>query len=417
MTYYRFPERKCNKVLLGVFLAALLFLTRESMYTMIVLEFTVTQLLTAGMLMVLGLLFLAVNRGRVREILADPRIWAAGIFTVLMLLPMAAKQDWRLMYFSILLGLYVAVLFSFFSTVEEISKIYVVMMTVLAGYSLLTHYGLRYLAESGLLPVPSFYNYFGYGFYCFGLSMESINYVANRNFGIFREPGVYQYFLILALFLNNYRVEWKKNWKLWVNNGILAVTVLSTFATGGVIEMGLLAVVLFFDKKWYKSKLGICLCSGAVLAVGGAAAYILIGKGPLYQDLYYMFYKLVSPEESTVSRLGSIFMNLESFLRSPLVGQDFPTVLNALQDNTSSTMILFAAMGILGGGLHVASWFALVWDRNRGFLANLALLLVLFMSFNTQNLTWNLYLWLLPGMALLEKGIPKVKYLCQRKKE
>lgn len=411
MTYYRFPERKYNKTLIGLFLTAILLLSRESMYTMIVLEFTVTQLLTAFLLLVLGLVFLAANHSRLREIFTDPRIWAAGIFTAAMLIPMVAKQDWRLMYFSILLGLYVAVLFSYFSTVEEISKIYVVIMAVLGGYSLLTHYGLRYLAESGLLKVPVFANYNGYAFYCFGFSMEPINYVTSRNFGVFREPGVYQFFLILALFLNNYRVNWEKSKNLWLINGVLAVTVLSTFATGGVIEMSLLAVVMFFDKKWYKTKLGIGLCLGAIFAVGAVAAFIVIQKGPVYWEMRYMFYKLVSPEESTVSRLGSIFLNLEMFLGSPLVGQPFPTVLHALQDNTSSTMILFAAMGILGSGIHVISWFALVWDKRRNLLVNFALVMVLFMSFNTQNLTWDIYLWLLPGMALLEKGIPTVKGL------
>lgn len=417
MTYYRFPERKYNKPLLGVLLTALLLLSRESMYTTIVLDFTVSQLLGLGLLLVLGVSFLIANRTRLRAVFTDPRAAAAVLITAVMLFPMAAKQDWRLMYFSILLGSYVAVLFSYFATTEEVSRVYVVTMAVLAGFSLLTHYGLRYLAEAGIVQVPTFVNYNGYEFYSFGLSIESVTFVKNRNFGLFREPGVYQYFLILALFLNNYRVSWQKNSQLWLINGVLAVTVLSTFATGGVIEMGLLAVVLFFDKKWYKSKLGLGLCLAGVLCVGGAMAYILISKGPLYQDLYYMFYKLVSPEESTVSRLGSIFANLQMFARNPLVGQPMPVILHALQDNTSSTLILFASLGILGGLFHVAGWFALVWDRRRHFLVNLALVLVLFMSFNTQNLTWDIFFWLLPGMALLEKGIPLAKRRCTQKKE
>ena len=417
MNHYRFPEGKYNKALIGLVLAGILFFSRESIHAMNVVGFAVSQAITLGLLLVIGLVFLVANRGRLRQIATDPRALAAGIFTVIMLLPMVVKQDWRLMYFSVLLGLYVAVLFSYFSTVEEISRSFVLVMTVLSAYSLLTHYGLRQLAENGLIRVPTFFNSVGHEFYSFGLSAESVTFVASRNFGIFREPGVYQFFLILALYLNNYQVRWKNNKCLWVINAVLAVTMLSTFATGGVIEMGLLAVVMFFDKKWYKSKLGIGLCVGAILTVAAAAAFILIRKGPMYEELYYMFYKLVSPEESTVSRLGSIFMNLEMFLQNPLVGQPFPTVLHALMDNTSSTMILFAAMGILAGGLHVISWFALVWDKDRHPVVNLALAMVLFMGFNTQNLTWDIYLWLLPGMALLEKGIPMAKRLSSGKKE
>ena len=37
---------------------------------------------------------------------------------------------------------------------------------------------------------------------------------------------------------------------------------------------------------------------------------------------------------------------------------------------------------------------------------SLVLLVVLFMSFNTQNLIANIYFWLFPMMALVERGMP-----------
>lgn len=417
MRYYRFPEWKWSGAVLGLLLTALLLLSRESIFCTFVIPFVKGQTITLALLFGLGAAFLAVNRRQWKGIFTDPRMVAAAVFAVVLLVPMVIKQDWRLMYVSILLGLLVAVLFSYFSTTGEVAKVYVVVMTVLGAYSLLTHYGLRYLVEEGVLKVPSFHNYFGFEFYNFGLSVESATYVKNRNFGLFREPGVYQYFLVLALVLNNYNITWKSQKQLWLVNGILAMTVLSTFATGGVIEMGLLAVVLFFDRKWYKSKLGLGLCITAVIGAGAAAAWILIGKGPLYEDFYYMFYKLVSAEESTVSRVGSIAMNLKMFLKNPLVGQDMALILDMIQDNTSSTTILLATTGIFGGLLHTAAWFALAWSRERKVWVNLALAMILFMSFNTQNLTWDIFLWLLPVMALLEKGIPFAEKCFNTKKE
>jgi len=416
MKYYRFPEWKGNRLVLGLLLTALLWFSRESIFCTLVIPFAKCQAVTLALLFALGAVFLFVNRKKWKDIFTDSRMAAAALFAVILLAPMAIKQDWRLMYVSILLGLLVAVLFSYFSTTEEVAKVYVVVMTLLGAYSLLTHYVLRYPVENGLMQVPSVRNYFGFEFYNFGLSIESATYVKNRNFGLFREPGVYQYFLVLALVLNHYHITWKKNWQLWLVSGILAMSVLSTFATGGVIEMGL-AVVLFFDKKWYKSKLGLGLCITGVVGVAGAAAWILIGKGPLYQDFYYMFYKLVSPEESTVSRVGSIAMNLQMFLKNPLVGQNMALVLEAIQDNTSSTTIMLATTGIFGGLLHIVSWFALAWSRERKVWVNLALALILFMSFNTQNLTWDIFLWLLPVMALLEKGIPFVQSFSKANKE
>ena len=92
-------------------------------------------------------------------------------------------------------------------------------------------------------------------------------------------------------------------------------------------------------------------------------------------------------------------------------------VLDGIQDNTSSTTIMLATTGIFGGLLHIVSWFALAWHRERKLWVNLALVLILFMSFNTQNLTWDLFFWLLPVMALLEKGLPFAEGLRKTKKE
>ena len=85
-------------------------------------------------------------------------------------------------------------------------------------------------------------------------------------------------------------------------------------------------------------------------------------------------------------------------------------------DNTSSTLILYNIFGVLGGTLNVAGWVALVWKKEQKLLVNLALLVILFMAFNTQNLTWNLFFWLFPGMALAQRGIPAVQSLLQKGK-
>lgn len=146
------------------------------------------------------------------------------------------------------------------------------------AYSVLAAYILRIGVDRGAYAVPVFRNSMGFEFHNFFLSIVPDTYVKNRNFGIFREPGVYQFFLITALYLNNYEVEWKKTWQLWLVNGILAATMVSTFATGGVAEMGLLAIVLFFDKKWYRDKRICAVAVGLILCVAVIAAFPLPGK-------------------------------------------------------------------------------------------------------------------------------------------
>jgi hypothetical protein len=84
-------------------------------------------------------------------------------------------------------------------------------------------------------------------------------------------------------------------------------------------------------------------------------------------------------------------------------------VLHGTEHNTSSTLLLFAILGVMGGTLNVAAWIALLWKRERKIIGNLILMVTMFMSFNTQNLTANVFFWLFPMMALVERGLPLIK--------
>ena len=411
MNYYSFPDKKVWKITLALVLLGLLVLNRDGMYSMAVLGLYPALLGSYALVGLMGIAFLAVNRGRLKEIITDRRMLVVLLATVVMLLPMAVKGDWQLMYVNILLGIYIGIFLSCILRLRDLAKYYVVTITVLGVLSLMALYGLRPLTDAGILNPPVVKNSINVEIYNYWISFVPLTFVKNRNFGIFREPGVYQYFVLLGIYLNNYRVSWDKEWKLWAVNGLLAVTMLSTFATGGVIELGLLAVVMFFDKGWYKQrKLQL---AAAVLAAGAVAlvGYCIAVKNGLYWALYEMTMKFTENPESTGARVGSIFVNLEFFLKNPLVGARLYDVLHltgvseAIVTNTSSTMILFAAYGILGGIFGILGWVALVWERDRKLWANLALLTILFMSFNTQNLTWNLFFWLFPMAALCQRGL------------
>ena len=114
-------------------------------------------------------------------------------------------------------------------------------------------------------------------------------------------------------------------------------------------------------------------------------------------------------EDSAVERLDAVFADLNLFLHHPLVGDKLSDVLYSAANNTSSTLILYAGLGILGGTLNVAAWVALAWEKDRRLWANLALLAVLFLSFNTQNLIADVFFWLFPVMALTERTVPRLK--------
>lgn len=418
MEQYGFFEGRVKSFLITVLLFGMLLLSRNTLISTSLLGFYRSQFLMLLLISLTAVLFLILNRNDLKRIFTDKRIVIAAVICAVVILPMIVKRDWQMMYLSILLCLMFAVFLTYVVSYKEVAKIYVGIIAVLGAYSVVATYGLRLLPDSGMLSVPEFSNTNNVEFYNFGLAFVSQSYVKNRNFGIFREPGVYQYFLLLALFLNNFTISWQKTSRYWLINGILAVTMLTTMATGGYVELGILAVIVFFHKKLYRSRTAcIVVAAGFIIGLIGVGM-IIRQKGQLYWELYGMFVSKFFPgEESGIDRVSSILTNTMYFVRNPFVGEMVSEVLYSVQNNTSSTTILYAILGLLGGSLNIAAWFALVWKRELGVVTNLGLLLVLFMSFNTQNLVADVFFWLIPTMALIERGIPLLEHLKQRSVE
>ena len=409
MRLYPFPDTKGTKVLTGLLLTALLFLARDTLVTSSILGFNRSQFLMLGLICIIGLGFLIYNRKQLKEILLDRRMAVILASAAVILLPMILKADWQMMYLSVLLCLVVSVFLTYFLSFRELAKYYILILTVLGVYSIVAMWILRpLLIDTGIVAMPVFYNQMDVMFHNFFLSFVSDSYVKTRNFGIFREPGVYQYFIILALFLNNYTVKWNSSRIYWFCNFALAATMLTTLATGGVAELGLLAIIVFFDKKLYRDKrawiiIGVCAVVLAVLV-----AYIVMDQGNLYWELYSMVLGKFQPgEDSAFGRLDAIFTDLKFFLNNPIAGEKLATVLHSVTDNTTSTLILYAGFGILAGSLNVLAWFALIWQKERKFWVNLLLVPVMFLSFNTQNLIADVFFWLFPYMALTERLLKK----------
>ena len=193
---------------------------------------------------------------------------------------------------------------------------------------------------------------------------------------------------------------------------LLAVTMFSTYSIGGFAELGLFAIFVYLDKKYYRTRLGRwaaigCIAAGAALVI---AVVTTIQKqqftnSPLY-ELYDMFIRLTTASESSTDRSSALMTDLRMFLNHPLLGAKIAPVLHGTNHNTSSTLILFAITGAAGGLLHLGTWIALLWKKQRNVFGNLLLLVIFLMSFNTQNLVADVFFWLFPCMALVERGLP-----------
>jgi len=169
---------------------------------------------------------------------------------------------------------------------------------------------------------------------------------------------------------------------------------------------------VYFDKKWYRENWGKIAGAVFALAMAAVVGYILYRirqpafETTVFYEFYDMFIRLFTKSDSSTDRLNAITTNLRIFKQNPLVGDTVVHVLHGTAHNTSSTLLLYAIGGIACGTLNVAAWVALLWNQKRNIFGNFVLLVTLFMSFNTQNLIANVYFWLFPMMALVERGLP-----------
>ncbi len=196
MKQYGFFESRVKSFLITVLLFGMLLLSRNTLISTSLLGFYRSQFLMILLIFLMAALFLILNWNDLKCIFTDKRIIIAVGICGIVMLPMIVKRDWQMMYLSILMCLMFAVFLTFFVSYKDVAKVYVVSIAVLSAYSVVATYGLRLLPDSGLLSVPVFTNTNNVEFYNFGLAFVSQSYVKNRNFGIFREPGVYQYFLL-----------------------------------------------------------------------------------------------------------------------------------------------------------------------------------------------------------------------------
>lgn len=420
MTHYPFPENKITKASFFLMLLALQIVARSTMFASTLVGFLPTQAAMIGLVLLTGAAFVIHNRRRLKQILRDSRMLLFLGAAVLVLGPMVIKQDWQIMYFSILFCWFFAIFLTYFTTLEDAGRYYVLIMAMLSVFSLIGMFLLKPLVNAGVLPAVRFDSPGGWHMFNFGLTFIVDKNIhmddAMRAFGIFREPGLFQFFLFVAIQLNNYTVRWEKQWQMWAVDVVLFAALLTTFATGGVLALALYIVFLFFDKGLYLDRrmrlLAMVLAAAAVIFLAVALAQ----DGTWAYELVGMVEKVFKKTDSYTARLDSIVADARLFLSSPLYGAGLSEVMYSVPNNTTTSAIFFAVFGILGGCVHVLSWVALAWKKERHWLANLVLLVILFIPFNTQNVVHDMFFWLFPIMALAQWCLPRLDAVREKRK-
>ena len=232
---------------------------------------------------------------------------------------------------------------------------------------------------------------------------------ANRLFGPFSEPGVYQIYLNLALLFHIYltgRLELKK--------ALVYITaIVLTQSTTGYICLGIFLLLYVLESKKNRNRYYNYIMS---LVIISAVAYAFT-RTTLLSLESDVFAKFTDDSVSTISRMASVTANFEIFLSHPIFGVGFTEITDLFKSkcielysfsegiaNTNTILFQFASLGLFYGILWCYSFY--LFFRRFG-ITKLSKLLVIvggFLLFSGELMTGSIMLYILLGYGLLDKG-------------
>ena len=303
-------------------------------------------------------------------------------------------------------------------TEEEFVEFFSNIMVFLAIFSLI-QYVIFLIAYPVAKLAPTVTNINGYRFsnWLFSVSMfkEDYDIMPYRNWGIYREPGVYVIFLALALIFELFFREKPRLFRVL----ILLLTTFTTFSTAGYIIAIIIMVLhtLQIKASIWKKVAGLV---GLVVAAVLLSLILELCNVPIY---HWVFEKLKREGGSAGSRVGSILSNLMLFARSPLIGngwvgmaENSATIQSVVKagHNTNTLLIYYSVYGILFGSTMLFGSMRFFLLRKRGVVGVL-LAIVWVIALSNANLTLNITVYLIAFYGFVkekENLLPRSKEAC-----
>lgn len=239
-----------------------------------------------------------------------------------------------------------------------------------------------------------------------------------RSYAIFREPGIYQMFIILAMIIELF-TEKKIRWWHMV---VYTISLLATHSTTGYIC--LIMVIILFIVKYVK-------CNRLTILCGSLAVIAAIPVLPkLLNSILAKFTATGGSSHSWLSRKASILVNLYFWKEKPIIGvgisnifQYFNTVaLNvfglhagaySITDDTNTILLFFAAFGLVCGSIFVIGTYGWCMRVTQNKLLSLGVLVILIFLYAGEavNSTCYPYILLFIGISYIvdRKTVKKIK--------
>lgn len=235
-------------------------------------------------------------------------------FSVCVFLSMIINGDIRNGYLFEVLIYLICFLILTFTSIESIFDIFDKTMMAICIFSIVTFF-IRCFFPTLLSRLPIIENTTGIKFY-FAL-FSNIPVTADgfiRNYGPFREPGVFQMFIIISL-INRIFMTKSKLWKIIV----LIIALLTTFSTTGYIALLFVVLALLFQTD----NINRTLKWGSIIFLFIAILYLAIATDLLFKTGYgSVLGKLLDSDSiSANSRIASLASNIHMFEQNPIFGK------------------------------------------------------------------------------------------------
>lgn len=279
---------------------------------------------------------------------------------------------------------------------REIVDCYVTILVFLAIYSLIAAYIILPLHMQGRINFFPIVQDVDRSFLDMYFSMALRTYSVPRNSGFCREPGVYQFFLLIGIyFAIEHQEKSKKNSFQII---VLIITMLTTLSAIAYIT-SIVCIIMFMKKYNYKYSAKKMLLTLGIVVISIIVVFLLIKSNDrISKELIRTFGKwsLDSESNSLQVRWSGIVANLSLFLEKPLLGWGLVTswleIIDRFgyRDVTGTTFIGFSAFGIMFGIIiHLLFWKSCKSNKNGNLLWFLALML----SSLSQNLIITNFFW------------------------
>ena len=291
---------------------------------------------------------------------------------------------------------------------EDYLESYLITMIIYSVYSLVATYTLLPLVMQWDISLfSSSDNFLGTPFLDMGLAFSVKWDGLMRNQGIFREPGVFQFFLLVALVVEMFFVR-RKIKPVFIL--VLTITLITTFSTTGYF-CSIPLLLAFFIKDGSK----ICIKNLFLVLAIIFGLLLLINLSEESSFLFSRSINKVGQDTDNISTLVrgySILNVLEMSLYSPIWGSSFCNGLTYIvqnfndygTDDVTGTMFII----IMGLGYPIGFWCNINFYKfcslfNKNIYVKSLIFISLFLSLNTQNLINNTLLWTVIFMPYMKK--------------